>query len=259
MPHGHGMAQTANPLAELGGSMRTQLWKPSRSWWEAKSGKNPWIEPASHNRRWRYLWAPGKLLGLVCCSVVLVWFGLVWCGVVWCGLPLRFRVVCFILLTPPLFPSPPHLPPPHLLPQIHYHKFLAKCIKKLKRNGVDVKASPSPLAAFLRTEVCAISDHLAQCSYFTSEMWMGCLGQFRGWTVAGEEAEAELRALVLRQDLRAAPAPRRRRRPLRPGPYAAASGRSERGWGDRCGRRSRRQGADRRQAPEGRWPRRGRT
>jgi len=33
--------------------MRTQLWKPSRSWWEAKSGRNPWIEPASHNKRWR--------------------------------------------------------------------------------------------------------------------------------------------------------------------------------------------------------------
>lgn len=34
-------------------SSRTQLWKPSRSWWEAKSGKNPWIEPKSHNKRWR--------------------------------------------------------------------------------------------------------------------------------------------------------------------------------------------------------------
>jgi hypothetical protein len=34
---------------------RTQLWKPSRSWWEAKSGKNPWIEPQSHNKRWRYV------------------------------------------------------------------------------------------------------------------------------------------------------------------------------------------------------------
>ena len=32
---------------------RTQLWKPSRSWWEAKSGKNPWIEPSLHNKRWR--------------------------------------------------------------------------------------------------------------------------------------------------------------------------------------------------------------
>ena len=32
---------------------RTQLWKPSRSWWEAKSGKNPWIEPECHNKRWR--------------------------------------------------------------------------------------------------------------------------------------------------------------------------------------------------------------
>lgn len=35
------------------GASRTQLWKPSRSWWEAKSGKNPWIEPKSHNKRWR--------------------------------------------------------------------------------------------------------------------------------------------------------------------------------------------------------------
>lgn len=34
-------------------TFRTQLWKPSRSWWEAKSGKNPWIEPKSHNKRWR--------------------------------------------------------------------------------------------------------------------------------------------------------------------------------------------------------------
>ena len=34
-------------------STRTQLWKPARSWWEAKSGKNPWIEPQSHNKRWR--------------------------------------------------------------------------------------------------------------------------------------------------------------------------------------------------------------
>jgi hypothetical protein len=34
-------------------AFRTQLWKPSRSWWEAKSGKNPWIEPKSHNKRWR--------------------------------------------------------------------------------------------------------------------------------------------------------------------------------------------------------------
>ena len=34
---------------------KTQLWKPSRSWWEARSGKNPWIEPNSHNKRWRYV------------------------------------------------------------------------------------------------------------------------------------------------------------------------------------------------------------
>lgn len=42
-----------NPLASLSNGSRTQLWKPSRSWWEAKSGKNPWIEPTSHNKRWR--------------------------------------------------------------------------------------------------------------------------------------------------------------------------------------------------------------
>lgn len=36
-----------------GASSRTQLWKPGRSWWEAKSGKNPWVEPVVHNNRWR--------------------------------------------------------------------------------------------------------------------------------------------------------------------------------------------------------------
>lgn len=41
-----------SPLSSMESS-RTQLWKPSRSWWEAKSGKNPWIEPTSHNKRWR--------------------------------------------------------------------------------------------------------------------------------------------------------------------------------------------------------------
>lgn len=34
-------------------SSKTQLWKPGRSWWEAKSGKNPWVEPVVHNNRWR--------------------------------------------------------------------------------------------------------------------------------------------------------------------------------------------------------------
>jgi hypothetical protein len=42
-----------NPLSSLSNGSRTQLWKPSRSWWEAKSGKNPWIEPKCHNKRWR--------------------------------------------------------------------------------------------------------------------------------------------------------------------------------------------------------------
>jgi len=131
-----------NPLSSLESS-RTQLWKPSRSWWEAKSGKNPWIEPKSHNKRWRYLW-----------------------------------------------------------PLIHYHKFLAKCIKKLKRNGVDVKVSVSPVAVFLREEVCAVSDHLAAVSLFQSEKWMDCLGHFDGWTDTSPEAEARLRCLIEKLKLR---------------------------------------------------------
>lgn len=44
-----------NPIQSLSTGSRTQLWKPSRSWWEAKSGKNPWIEPVCHNKRWRYV------------------------------------------------------------------------------------------------------------------------------------------------------------------------------------------------------------
>ncbi len=43
------------PETAAGGTSRTQLWKPGRSWWEAKSGKNPWVEPVVHNNRWRYV------------------------------------------------------------------------------------------------------------------------------------------------------------------------------------------------------------
>ena len=131
-----------NPLSVIAYS-RTMLWKPSRSWWEAKSGKNPWIEPKSHNKRWRYLW-----------------------------------------------------------PLIHYHKFLAKCIKKLKRNGVDVKTSLSPVSCFLREEVCAVSDHLAATSRFTSEDWMEGLEEFNGWTGQDEESVVHLRSLVTQLPMR---------------------------------------------------------
>lgn len=128
--------QTANPLQVLATS-RTQLWKPSRSWWEAKSGKNPWIEPKLHNRRWRYLW-----------------------------------------------------------PLIHYHKFLAKCIKKLKRNKIDVKTSLSPVSAFLREEVCAVSDHLAASSKFTSDEWMAGLPHFYGWVNHNPDVQKQLQQMV---------------------------------------------------------------
>ena len=52
-PQAMGEREYENPVQALSGQSRTQLWKPSRSWWEAKSGKNPWIEPSSHNKRWR--------------------------------------------------------------------------------------------------------------------------------------------------------------------------------------------------------------
>jgi len=135
---GAGSGHSENPLLVVS-AMRTQLWKPSRSWWEAKSGKNPWIEPTLHNKRWRYLW-----------------------------------------------------------PLIHYHKFLAKCIKKLKRNQVDVKTSLSPVSAFLRHEVCAVSDHLASVSKFGSEEWMTYLPDFQGWNNAdmNPEHEQKLRDII---------------------------------------------------------------
>jgi hypothetical protein len=138
-----GEKEYENPVHSVTGNARTQLWKPSRSWWEAKSGKNPWIEPASHNKRWRYLW-----------------------------------------------------------PLIHYHKFLAKCVKKLKRNGVDVKVALNPVSVFLREEVCAVSDHLASVSMFDSDEWMYCLQQFNGWTVSTPEAVSQYRAFVASLPLR---------------------------------------------------------
>jgi hypothetical protein len=91
-------------------------------------------------------------------------------------------------------------PSRYLWPLIHYHKFLAKCIKKLKRNGVDVKHSVSPVAVFLREEVCAVSDHLASLSLFDSDEWMKCLSHFRGWT--DPDDEEQLRGAVATLKLR---------------------------------------------------------
>ena len=90
------------------------------------------------------------------------------------------------------------IPCSYLWPLIHYHKFLAKCIKKLKRNGVDVKHAVSPVAVFLREEVCAISDHLANCSRFDSDEWMACLKHFNGWTDMENEEELRDRVRLLK-------------------------------------------------------------
>ena len=46
-------AEAMGETKEESAGSRTQLWKPGRSWWEAKSGKNPWVEPVVHNNRWR--------------------------------------------------------------------------------------------------------------------------------------------------------------------------------------------------------------
>uniref|UniRef100_A0A7S2PJN9 Uncharacterized protein n=1 Tax=Leptocylindrus danicus TaxID=163516 RepID=A0A7S2PJN9_9STRA len=144
---------TPNPLNVVSNS-RTQLWKPSRSWWEAKSGKNPWIEPRLHAKRWRYLW-----------------------------------------------------------PLIHYHKFLAKCIKKLKRYGVDY-SDKGVLPCFLRAEVVAISSHLASVSEFTAEDWTATLSNFHCWSYPTEDPKTQvsvrrfLNSMALRrsQDLQLNPA-----------------------------------------------------
>ncbi len=90
----------------------------------------------------------------------------------------------------------------YLWPLIHYHKFLAKCIKKLRRNGIDVKQATSPVAVFLREEVCAISDHLAAVSLFGSDEWMACLVHFTGWINTSEEVEYQYRELVSKMQLR---------------------------------------------------------
>lgn len=90
----------------------------------------------------------------------------------------------------------------YLWPLIHYHKFLAKCIKKLKRNGVDVKQAVSPVAVFLREEVCAVSDHLATVSLFDTNEWMAALQHFIGWTDASPSSQARLQQEVSKLKLR---------------------------------------------------------
>ncbi len=96
----------------------------------------------------------------------------------------------------------------YLWPLIHYHKFLSKCIKKLKRNGVCVKSTHSPVSVYLREEVCAVSDHLAAVSLFDSDEWMNCLKHFDGWVESSEEAAKHCRKLVSKLKLRSLDEPR---------------------------------------------------
>ena len=96
----------------------------------------------------------------------------------------------------------------YLWPLIHYHKFLAKCIKKLKRNGVCVKSSFSPVSVYLREEVCAVSDHHASVSLFDSDEWMDCLQHFDGWMESSEQAASHSRELIATLKLRSLHEPR---------------------------------------------------
>lgn len=78
---------------------------------------------------------------------------------------------------------------------------MAKCIKKLKRNGIDVKTSTSDVSFFLREEVCNVSDHLAFMSKYDSEEWTSALSHFDGWTDHASNVEETLRTLVASQQL----------------------------------------------------------
>ena len=92
----------------------------------------------------------------------------------------------------------------YLWPLIHYHKFIAKCIKKLKRNNIDVKTSVSNVSLFLRQEVCSVSDHLANMSKYDSESWTLALSHFSGWVDNDSQTihvEETLRSLVASQQL----------------------------------------------------------
>ena len=61
--HCHSKVLTHHPclitLAEALGesdtssTITTQLWKPCKSWWDAKSGKNPYLDCKNHRKRWR--------------------------------------------------------------------------------------------------------------------------------------------------------------------------------------------------------------
>lgn len=89
----------------------------------------------------------------------------------------------------------------YLWPLIHYHKFLAKSVRKLRRNGIDVKTSTSSLSLFLRQEICNVSDHLAFVSKYDSEQWTSALSCFDGWTDHTREVEESVRKLVFQQKL----------------------------------------------------------
>ncbi|OEU21457.1 hypothetical protein FRACYDRAFT_235083 [Fragilariopsis cylindrus CCMP1102] len=85
---------------------------------------------------------------------------------------------------------------------VHYHKFMKKCIKKLKKNhfrnenddggsgcGIICLNNDNNSSVFnlLYDEVQAVSDHLAIVSLYDSDTWMDCLDHFDGWTNESSE------------------------------------------------------------------------
>ena len=65
-----------------------------------------------------------------------------------------------------------------------------------------MKTSLSPVSAFLREEVCSVSDHLAGVSKFVSDQWMDALPRFHGWTDTDSDTENVLRDIVKRLPMR---------------------------------------------------------
>ena len=86
----------------------------------------------------------------------------------------------------------------YLWPLIHYHKFLKKCVRRLRSwNGdalisfEDDTTTSLSVSAFLRNEIHSVSDHLAFLSYLDSKTWVECLDCFYGWTDESNKKVAE--------------------------------------------------------------------
>jgi len=96
----------------------------------------------------------------------------------------------------------------YLWPLINYHKFLAKCIKKLKKSCDNVNdndndnhngsciTSCSSILLLLQEESHGVSGQLAVASQFTGQQWSQKLAFYRGWFSTGTADEDLLRQTI---------------------------------------------------------------